>query len=54
MEAQKSVKLLKGLISHRYLGTKFYSYQHVMDAESLYGVRETLVRLMEEKSVKGC
>lgn len=54
MGVQKSMKLLKGLISHRYLGTKFYLYQDVMDAKNLYGVKETLVRLMEEKSIKGC
>lgn len=50
---RKSMKLLKGLISHRYLGSKFYSYQDVMGAKNLYGVKEILVRLMEEKSVEG-
>lgn len=46
------MKLLKGLISHRYLGTKCYSYQSVMDAKNLYGVKKILDRLMEEESIK--
>lgn len=53
MGVQKSMKLLKGLISHRYLGSKRYSYQVVMDAKNLYGVKEILARLMEEESIKG-
>jgi len=35
-----SVKLLKGLISHRYLETKFDSYEDVVDAKNSYGVKE--------------
>lgn len=52
MGVKKSMKLLKELSSHRCLGTKFYSFQDVMHAENLHGVNETLIRLMEEKSIK--